>query len=235
MAKDSTTTVTTPTDDELRQQALNMYNPTYQAQVNSLNQNESALSTTYNRTLADYGTYVNNMLKTTQQSAEDSLVKRGMGRSDEGTYEITKGLADVNAAAQKDYKQMQEDYLTNTQNIESQKNVLAGSLEQNVQSQIMNLKQYYEGIRQFNEEMAYKEQALKKSGGGGGGSSKTGISAVDVFNGTNSPTYRTTDGQYVVNGKPANAAQFGVASGDTAARRGTPAKKVPTVPWQVIH
>lgn len=207
------------TQDELRAQAEAVYNPAYEATVNSLNAQKTSLATTKQRTLADYSDYVDKKLKSTEKTLNDSLIKRGMGRSDRGTYEITQGLADVNAEAQESIAEIEQDYQSNISNIDTQLSTAAATKEQNVSAKLLDLMQYYESVRQFEKEYALKEAALNSSGGGGGGGPNTG----PVTGGDEDTYINTTTGKYYINGKQVTAAEFGSYTGSTAARRsGTP-------------
>ncbi len=164
-----------PTDAQIRAEAEAAVNPGYQQSLDILNQQAGNLTTRYGRAKEDFSKYVDNALKTTQKNIEDSMLKRGMGRSSQATYELTEGLADVNAKAQETYDEMASDYATNMGSIDTQRLTLANTKEQNIQKAIQDRMQYYEQIRQFNEQLAEQRRqfdttlAGKSSGGGSGG------------------------------------------------------------------
>ncbi len=174
-----------PADAQLRAEAESIYNPGYQQAIDALTQNANTISTRYGRTVEDYGDYIDKTLKDTQLAIENSLLKRGMGRSSRAAYEVTTGLADVNQNAQEQYAEWEQDYQDRIAAINTQKQTLAGTKEQNIQSKVLELKQYYETIRQFNEQMALKEKELAlaaKSGGSGGGGGKSSVeTALEAY------------------------------------------------------
>lgn len=187
-----------PTDAQIRQEAESAVNPGYQQALDILNQQGTDLTTRYNRSKEDFSKYVDNALKTTQQNVEDSMLKRGMGRSTQATHELTEGLADVNAKAQETYDEMAQDYATNMGSIDTQRLTLANTKEQNIQSRILELQNRYEQIRQFNEQLAEQRRqfdatlANKSSGGGGGGGGGLTLAEVLAAIGAGSGTGGTT-------------------------------------------
>ena len=206
------------TADDLRSQAEAVYNPAYEATVNSLNAQKTSLATTKQRTLADYSDYVDKKLKSTEKTLNDSLIKRGMGRSDRGTYEITQGLADVNAEAQESVAEIEQDYQSNISNIDTQLATAAATKEQNVSAKLLDLMQYYESVRQFEKEYALKEASLGSSGGGGGSSGgyTTAATASSIYGNkgtgyagasTTPTSLKAKNGKYTYNGKTISKAQ----------------------------
>jgi LysM repeat protein len=150
----------TPSDADIRAQAEAVYDPAYQQAVDALTASGNDLTTRHSREHEDYDTYVNKLLKDTEQNINDSLIKRGMGRSTQGIHEVTEGLAGVNKQAQDYVAELDEDYETGLKNLDTQKQTLAATREQNIQSKILDLRQYYESVRQFNEQQAQREAEL---------------------------------------------------------------------------
>lgn len=173
---------TTTPDADLQAQAEALYNPEYEATVNALTANEQALTTQYDRELADYSQYIDQKLADTQLSVENSLLKRGMGRSTRAAYEVTQGLADVNAESQENVAELTADYNTNLADLATQKTTLAATKAQNVAAKLLELKQWQESVRQFNAELALseKELALAYGSSGSGGSSSSSTGFVDL-------------------------------------------------------
>jgi hypothetical protein len=172
------------TPEQIRQMAEAMYDPAYRQALDALNAQGANQTTRYDRGVEDYGTYVQDVLKDTESGINDSLLKRGMGRSSRAAYEVTSGLADVNANAQKDLEQMRQDYLDAMSGIDTQRGTLGATKEQNIQAEMLKLMQYYESIREFNAQQKLREKALKSGGGGGGGGKGGGgggPTAEDIF------------------------------------------------------
>ena len=173
----ATPAYTAPSEADLRAQAEAIFNPAYQQAVDALTAQQGTLTTRYNRATEDYGNYIDRLLKDTQGSIEDSLIKRGMGRSTRAAYEVTEGLADVNRGAQEYLAEIGQDYADNLAQLDTQRSTLAATKEQNIQSKILDLMQYQESIRQFNEDLAFRQKQLdlasQSSSGGGGGGSRT--------------------------------------------------------------
>jgi hypothetical protein len=145
------------TPEQMRQMAEAMYNPAYQQALDSLSAQETSLGTQRTR-----------MQEDTNRTVTDEMIKRGMGRSDQFGDRLTQGLADV-----------EQDYLSALENIGTQRNTLGATYEQSVKAGMLDLMKYYEGMRQFNADMALREKAMKGGGGGGrgGGGGFTGLDA----------------------------------------------------------
>ena len=168
------TTTKKPTEDVIRSQAESMYNPEYQATLDALASSAATLETQKNRNVADIQNVLTKTLDETQLNIENSLLKRGMGRSTRAAYEVTSGLADVNESANKTLAQLLEDYSTSINTIETQKKTLASSYQQQIAAGILELNQYYDQLQ-----LAY-DQLNAASGGGGGGSSSSGFAFPTV-------------------------------------------------------
>lgn len=196
-------TTAIPTDEEIRTQAESLYNPAYQSILDTLSASASSIETQYTRDVSDADKLLTQTLADTKLSVENSLLKRGMGRSTRAAYEVTAGLADVNASAEEYLAQLQEDKATALANIETQRLTETASYEQNVSAKVLDLMQYYESVRQFNEQMALAEKELALAyggggGGGGGGSSKnTFVDLTNQGTGTSKSSTSTSGSGYL--------------------------------------
>lgn len=196
----TTPTYTVPTEEELRKQAEAIFDPAYQQALDALAAQESTLTTRFGRAKEDYGNYIDRLLKDTQQGIEDSLIKRGMGRSTRAAYEVTEGLANVNRGAQEYLSELEQDYADSLKQLDTQRSTLAATREQNIQSKILDLMQYYESVRQFNEDLALRQRQLElasqgssRGGGGGGGGSRSALTAEDIYGMTQQPNNAGTN------------------------------------------
>jgi hypothetical protein len=122
-----------------------MYNPAYKQALDELTSQETTLGTERDRMRID-----------TEKMITDEMIKRGMGRSTNYSDRLTQGLADV-----------EQDYMAAINNLGTQKGTLAANYQQQVNAGELNLLQYFEGIRQFNEQMK------KRAGSIGGSKSGT--------------------------------------------------------------
>lgn len=195
-------TYTVPTDEEIRAEAEALYNPEYETNVNSLNQQATTYTTLYERSLADYQDYIAKTLEDTQLSIENSLLKRGMGRSSRAAYEVTTGLADVNQEGQDYLAELAADYQTNMAGIDTQLATLASTKEQNIAAAMLDLKQYYEGIREFEAQLA------ASSSGSSGSSNSSLFDLIDLTGNVSSNYTGVQNGNYYVNGKEVSSSAY---------------------------
>lgn len=191
------------TDEEITAQAEALYNPEYQTSLDTITSQETAQETQKTRKLEDYDKYITQLLADTQLSVENSLLKRGMGRSTRAAYEISEGLADVNETAQEGIADIEEDYDTNMADLATQKATLASTYAQNVAAYKLQLMQVYENIREFEKELA----AASGSSGSGSSSSSSGIvdltgeESSNTSSSANGPGTGFYSGKLYVNGK----------------------------------
>jgi len=124
---------------------------------------DTALDTAYTREVEDINSTLVKTLEDTKLSIENSLLKRGMGRSTRAAFEVTKGLADVNASANESLTGLLEDYNTSKTSLQQQRQTLASTLGQSVAAKISELNQWYDQMQ-----LAYDQLAASTSGGGSG-------------------------------------------------------------------
>lgn len=144
------------TPEQMRQYAEALYNPAYQQALDALTAQEGSLGTQRDR-----------MREDTNKNVTDEMIKRGLGRSTVYSDRLVQGLADV-----------EQDYLSALEGINTQRSTLGATKEQNVNAQMLALMQMNEQIRQFNEDLALRKKAMRGGGGGSTGLSPTDLAAI---------------------------------------------------------
>ena len=162
-----------PSEADIRAQAEAMFEPAFKQSMVAIDSALQTYDTRYGQNLTDYNKYVDDLMQTTEQSILDSAIKRGMGRSSRTTYEMSEALAGIGNEAQTYRRNIEQDRMDFLNQLEGQRMALTQTKQDSVMNQVMQLNQYYESVRQFNEQMALREKELSlmsnKGGGGGGG------------------------------------------------------------------
>jgi hypothetical protein len=171
------TTTKKPSTDVIRSEATSLYEPQYQAVLDQLAAGETTLDTAYNRNVADVKSTLVDTLADTRQSIENSLLKRGMGRSSRAGFELGQGVEKVTSEVNKSLEEILQDYNTNKMSLQQQKQTLASTFQQSVAAKISELNQWYDQLQ-----LSYDQLAASTSGGGGSGGTNNLTDLMDLLN-----------------------------------------------------
>jgi hypothetical protein len=210
-------TYTKPDAATIKAEAEALYNPEYQATLDTLATSDTALDTAYTREVEDINSTLVKTLEDTKLSIENSLLKRGMGRSTRAAYEITEGLADVNASANESLTGLLEDYNTSKTSLQQQRQTLASTLGQSVAAKISELNQWYDQMQ-----LAYDQLAASTSGGGSGSGGTSTSDLASIISSYLNSGSGSTSGSYGLSNQGYSTQGYGGTS--SAAKKATAAR-----------
>jgi hypothetical protein len=150
-----------PSEMERRRQAEALYNPAYQQTIDSISAQRASTDTRYTNQANEYKRYIDEQLGETENAVLDAMIKRGMGRSSRAAYELSTALADVQEQGNQYLGDLEEQRLDILNSLDAQASTAASTYEQQVAAKILDLNQYWEGVRQFNEQQAARERELE--------------------------------------------------------------------------